>query len=177
MKPVLIVDDESIVRESLRDWLTDAGYETETAEEGEEALRKIGELEFGAMVLDLKLPRKDGLQVLEEARAKSPQLKGIIITAYPSVDTAVRAMKLGAVDYLVKPFAPDTLERMLQEILGPVQVEIKPRVAERYRSEAFTLAHPNCRQCHYAGFSDICAFLETGKCVYLEGLKDARIRL
>jgi len=140
MKPVLTVDDESIVRESLRDWLTDAGYETETAEEGEEALRKIGELEFGAMVLDLKLPRKDGLQVLEEARAKSPQLKGIIITAYPSVDTAVRAMKLGAVDYLVKPFAPDTLEKMLQEILGPVQVEIKPRVAERYRSEAFTLA-------------------------------------
>lgn len=126
MKPVLIVEDEAIMRESLRDWLKDGGYEVETAEEGEEALEKIAKKEFGVAVLDLRLPGKDGLEVLKEATEKDPKIKGIVITAYPSVETAVEAMKMGAIDYIVKPFAPDALERAIQEVLGPVQVEVKP---------------------------------------------------
>ena len=70
MKPVLIVEDETIMRESLRDWLKDGGYEVETAEEGEEALEKIEKKEFSVAVLDLRLPGKDGLEVLKEATAK-----------------------------------------------------------------------------------------------------------
>jgi len=127
MKPVLIVEDEAIVRESLRDWLREQGYEVDTAEAGEEALQKIGEREFGVAVLDLRLPGKDGLEVLREATAQNPKLKGIIITAYPSVKTAVEAMKIGAVDYIVKPFAPDALEKAIEKVLGPVQVEVKPK--------------------------------------------------
>jgi len=126
MRPVLIVEDETIMRESLRDWLKDGGYEVETAKEGEEALEKIGKKEFSVAVLDLRLPGKDGLEVLKEATVKDPKIKGIVITAYPSVETAVEAMKIGAVDYIVKPFAPDALEKAIQEILGPVQVEVKP---------------------------------------------------
>jgi len=117
------------MRESLRDWLKDEGYEVETAEQGEEALQRIAEVDFGVVVLDLRLPGRDGLEVLKEARAQRPQLKGIIITAYPSVETAVEAMKIGALDYLTKPFAPDALEKLIQETLGPVQVEIKPKSA------------------------------------------------
>lgn len=126
MKPVLIVEDEAIMRESLRDWLKDGGYEVETAEEGEEALEKIARKEFGVAVLDLRLPGENGLEVLKKATAQDPKLKGIIITAYPSIETAVTAMKMGAVNYIVKPFTPDALEKAIQEILGPVQVEIKP---------------------------------------------------
>ena len=126
MKPVLIVEDETIMRESLRDWLKDEGYEVETAKEGEEALEKIGQKEFSVAVLDLRLPGKDGLEVLKEATEKDPKIKGIVITAYPSVETAVEAMKIGAVDYIVKPFGPDALDKAIQEILGPVQAEIKP---------------------------------------------------
>jgi len=127
MKPVLIVEDETIVRDSLRDWLSEQGYEVDTAEAGEEALQKIGEREFGVAVLDLRLPGKDGLEVLREATAQNPKFKGIIITAYPSVETAVEAMKIGAVDYIVKPFAPDALEKAIGKVLGPVQVEVKPK--------------------------------------------------
>jgi DNA-binding response OmpR family regulator len=126
MKPVLIVEDENIMRESLRDWLKEEGYEVDTAESGEEALQKIGEKEFGVAVLDLKLPGKDGLEVLREATAQNPKFKGVIITAYPSVETAVEAMKIGAVNYIVKPFAPDALEKAIEEVLGPVQAEVKP---------------------------------------------------
>ena len=123
MKPILIVEDEAVMRESLRDRLTNSGYQIEIAEDGEEALKAIAVQDFGLLILNLKLPGKDGLEVLREARAKSPQLKGIIITAYPSVETAVEAMKEGAVAYLPKPFEFTQLEKVIQEALRPVQEE------------------------------------------------------
>ena len=129
MKPILIVEDEAVMRESLRDWLTDSGYQVETAEEGEEALKTIAEQDFSLAILDLRLPGKDGIEVLREARTKSPQLKGVIITAYPSVQTAVEAMKEGAIDYLPKPFDLNDLEKLIRGTLGPVQVEIRPEAA------------------------------------------------
>ena len=127
MKPILIVEDETIMRESLRDWLTDSGYQVETAEEGEEALKTIAEQDFGVVILDLRLPGKDGIEVLREAKEKNPWLRGIIITAYPSVQTAVAAIKEGAIDYLPKPFDLNELEKLIQETLGSVQVEIRPK--------------------------------------------------
>ena len=127
MKPILIVDDEAVMRESLRDWLTDGGYQVEMASNGEEALKTIAEHDFDVVILDLKLPGKDGIEVLREAREKKPQLKGVIITAYPSVLSAVEAMKEGAIDYLTKPFDLNELEKLIRETLGPVQVEIKPK--------------------------------------------------
>jgi bidirectional [NiFe] hydrogenase diaphorase subunit len=137
MKPILLVEDEAVMRESVKDWLTDVGYQVETAEDGEQALKTIGEQEFGLIILDLRLPGKDGLEVLREARAKHPQLKGVIITAYPSVETAVEAIKHGAVDYLPKPFDLNRLEELVQETLGPVQIEIKP--SREVPSEEVTL--------------------------------------
>ncbi|MBL7165058.1 MAG: response regulator [Dehalococcoidales bacterium] len=129
MKLILIVEDEDIMRESLKDWLKNSGYQVETAKEGGEALRVIGERDFGIAVLDLKLPGKDGLEVLREAKERNPQIKGIIITAYPSVETAVEAMKMGAIDYLPKPFDLNELEELISKTLGPIQVEIRPKVA------------------------------------------------
>jgi len=153
MKPILIVEDEAIMRESLRDWLTESGYQVETAEEGEEALKTIAEQDFGIVILDLRLPGIDGLEVLREAKVNRPQLKGIIITAYPSVQTAVEAMREGAIDYLPKPFDLNDLEKLIRETLGPVQVEIKPKavieeavvepaVAEEVKVEAVIAVAP-----------------------------------
>lgn len=129
MKPILIVEDEAIMRESLRDWLADGGYEVKTAEEGEQALKTMAEQDFDVVILDLRLPGKDGIEVLREARIKRPQLKGIVITAYPSVQTAVEAMKEGALEYLPKPVDLNKLEKLIRDTLGPVQVAIKPQVA------------------------------------------------
>jgi len=131
MKPILVVEDEAIMRDSLRDWLTDGGYPVETAEHGEEALKVVGEQDFSLLILDMKLPGKNGLEVLREAKAQKPKINGIIITAYPSIETAVEAMKLGAVDYLPKPFSLDALEKLIQQTLGPVQLEIKPKAAPK----------------------------------------------
>jgi len=116
-KPILVVDDEPIVRESIRDWLKDAGYQVATAESGEEALEMIDKQEFSVMILDIRLPGKTGINVLNEVKSLNPHIKSIVITAYPSVELAVEAMKLGAVDYLIKPVAPDDLERLIRETL------------------------------------------------------------
>ena len=116
-KPILVVDDEPIVRESIRDWLKDAGYQVATAESGEEALEMIDKQEFSVMILDVRLPGKTGINVLNEVKSLNPHIKSIVITAYPSVELAVEAMKLGAVDYLIKPVAPDDLERLIRETL------------------------------------------------------------
>ncbi|MDD4873757.1 MAG: response regulator [Dehalococcoidales bacterium] len=125
MKPILVVDDEIAIRESIKDWLTDSGYEVRTAGSGELALEAIDEQDFEVAILDLKLPGKSGLEVFKEARTKNPKLNGIFITAYPSIDTAVEAMKEGAMDYLAKPFDMSELEKLIREKIGPLQIEIR----------------------------------------------------
>lgn len=131
-KPILIVEDETILRESLRDWLSDGGYRIETAKDGEEGLKAIGDHDFALVLLDLRLPGKDGIEVLREAKAKKPQLNVVIITAYPSVQTAVQAMKHGALDYLPKPLDLDDLRKLIAGTLMPVPGEIggKPTIGE-----------------------------------------------
>lgn len=126
---VLVVEDEKIMQESLRDWLTEDGFEVATAGDGEQALEIIGREEFGVVVLDLKLPGRDGVEVLKEARTKRPDLKAIIITAYPSVETAVEAMKFGAIDYVPKPFSPEILERLIEQALETATAEVRAEAA------------------------------------------------
>jgi len=125
-KPILLVEDETIVRESLKDWLIDEGHEVVAVEDGEQALEVIGKQEFGVVVLDLKLPGKDGIQVLKEAKEQTPTLKAIIITAYPSVDTAVEATRAGAMEYLTKPFSPEALQQLIEQA-----IEAKPTAAPK----------------------------------------------
>lgn len=123
IESILIVDDEPIVRESLRDWLKDAGYQVATAETGEEALEMMKDRDFGVVILDVRLPGKTGIRVLREVKALKPEIKSIIITAYPTVELADEAKQLGAVDYLIKPIAPEDLERLIRETLIKVESE------------------------------------------------------
>ncbi|MBN1368494.1 MAG: response regulator [Dehalococcoidales bacterium] len=109
---VLIVDDDTIVRESLRDWFKDT-YDVTTAPTGKEALELLHKQNFDVLIVDVRLPEKDGVQVLREAKEIKPQIQSIIMTAYPTVDLAVEAMKLGAVDYLIKPIDPYKLEQLI----------------------------------------------------------------
>jgi DNA-binding NtrC family response regulator len=122
-KPILIVDDEPIVRESIRDWLKDAGYEVATAETGEEALALVEKQDFSVIIMDIRLPGKTGVTVLKEVKVLKPGIKSIIITAYPSAEMVAEAKKLGVVDYLIKPIAPDDLERLVRETLAKVEQE------------------------------------------------------
>ncbi len=129
---VLVVDDEPIVRESIGDWLKDAGYKVATAENGAEALELVEKQDFSVMVLDIRMPGQTGISVLKEVRAQRPWIKSIIITAYPSAETTAEAMKLGAIDYLIKPIVPDNLERLIRETLESMAKE--PTVTTRAKA-------------------------------------------
>jgi DNA-binding NtrC family response regulator len=122
---ILLVEDEAIVRDSLRDWLIEDGYDVECVDSGEEALKRIKQEEFGVIVLDLRLPGIDGLRVFEQAKEMKPETKGVIITAYPSKETLDEARQLGLVDYLVKPFKIADLEKLIGAALGEVAKEKK----------------------------------------------------
>ena len=107
---ILVVDDELIVRSSLEAWLgTEEGYTVDMAESGAQALEKLTAAPFHLMLLDIKMPGMDGVEVLEKAKTIRPDLQVLMMTAYATVETAVDAMKIGAMDYLIKPFEPDDL--------------------------------------------------------------------
>jgi two-component system response regulator HydG len=113
---IMIVDDEMIVRESFYHWFTKSGHQVQTAASGFEALEKLNETAFDLLFVDIKMPGMDGLELLEKVKADYPETMAIIITAYGSIESAVKAMRIGASDYLLKPFKPEQLSLALEKI-------------------------------------------------------------
>jgi two-component system, NtrC family, response regulator AtoC len=122
---LLIVDDERLIRWSLEQTLAKAGYEVSSASTGEAALAAVREDPPDLILLDLKLPDIDGLQVLRQIRELSPHLQVLIMTAYADVGTAVEAMKLGAYDYLPKPIDFENLAVTIRNALEASQLKRK----------------------------------------------------
>jgi len=104
---ILVVDDEAVVRDSLCAWFRQEGRHVDAAESAREALRLCAQGRYDIALLDIKMPGMDGLELQSRLAAADPELTMIIMTAYASVETAVKAMKAGAYDYIVKPFDPD----------------------------------------------------------------------
>lgn len=129
---VLIVDDERNIRLTLSMALETLKIPVDTAENGEEALQKLAETPFKLMLLDLKLPDIDGLEVLRRVVDKHPDTKVIIITAYGSIEVAVEAMKMGAIDFLQKPFQPTEVRDMVRRILQAPPESQPPRNYDYY---------------------------------------------
>jgi CheY-like chemotaxis protein len=120
---MLVVEDEDIMREALFDYFSDSGHTVDTARDGEKALEKLNFEDYNVMIIDLKLPGRDGISVLREAKKKNPKAKVIIITAYPSIETEEKAMQDGALNYLPKPFELDYLETLIRQ---SYEIEIIP---------------------------------------------------
>src|SRR6185312_7683596 len=120
---VLIIDDETAIRESLETLLEFEGYAVQSAETGEEGLAKMAETPFDLVLLDFALPDRNGLEILADIRSRDPQLAVIMITAYGTVDNAVRAMQSGATNFIQKPWDNEKL-------LADVRAAVARRRAE-----------------------------------------------
>ncbi|MBI4538294.1 MAG: sigma-54-dependent Fis family transcriptional regulator [Gemmatimonadetes bacterium] len=134
-RKILIVDDELSVRNSLKQWFLEDGFEVETAEDGEAALRKMHAGPYDILVLDLKMPGMDGITLQRRVQEVDKDATIIILTAYASVETAVEALKLGAFDYVTKPVDPDDLSNIVrnalkQKELAEENIRLKEKVSE-----------------------------------------------
>ena len=134
---VLVIDDEESIREGCRQVLAAAGYLTEVAEDGILGLQVAERSRPPVVLLDLRMPGVSGIEVLEKLRGIDPQIVPIIITGYGSVENAVQSMKLGAFDFVTKPFDPESLLAVVKrgiekhKALQPPPVQIEPRLEVR----------------------------------------------
>jgi DNA-binding response OmpR family regulator len=115
-KPILIVDDEKNIRLTLSQALETLGVEIDTASNGEEALTKLRGREFGLILLDIRMPGMDGMGILRRVHEIRPDIRVIMMTAYGTIESAVEAMKLGAVDFLQKPFDPEEIRELVSRV-------------------------------------------------------------
>ena len=135
---ILVVDDETVVRESLKDWLMEDDYEVGLAASGEDAVSMAQEKSWDVILLDLKMPGMDGLETLKRLKKMMPEAEVLMMTAFATIDTAVQAMKEGAFDYLVKPFDPDEIEMHIKKIVGHKElvlenILLRQKLEEKYQ--------------------------------------------
>ena len=120
---ILIVDDEKNIRLTMRQALQPLGYDVGTAVNGEDALKQLEADDFGLILLDLKMPGMDGLDVLRRVVELRPDIRVILISAHGTVEHAVEAMRLGAVDFIQKPFVPKELRDIVTQVLDRHKLE------------------------------------------------------
>ncbi|MBI2933610.1 MAG: sigma-54-dependent Fis family transcriptional regulator, partial [Planctomycetes bacterium] len=130
---ILIIDDEKLIRWSLSERLKKEGFEVGEAADGSSAVQALSADSVALALVDLKLPDTDGISLLRHIQANTPETTVIIITAYSSVDTAVEAMKLGAYDYITKPF---NLDELAISVRRAIEVRSLKRAADDRLREA-----------------------------------------
>jgi DNA-binding response OmpR family regulator len=153
---VLIIDDDEGIRALCGKFVLSVGMEPHAAGEGESGMALVEKLRPEYVLLDINLPGRNGMDLLKDIRGAYPETRVVMITGYVSVDRAVTAMKLGAYDYLTKPFSPDRL----REVLGagrraapsaPPEVTCPPARIRRVWLIANSLFQRREGRCEYAG--------------------------
>lgn len=119
---ILIVDDEEIVIRSCLRILGEGEYQVDAVQDGVEALQKINEVDYDVIILDIMMPKISGLEVLRQVKEAYPGVEVIMVTGLSQTATAVESVKLGAFDYLPKPFGPDELKLVVERAFAKRQL-------------------------------------------------------
>jgi len=120
---ILVVDDEPLMCRSLSEVISRAGYEVFTASNGFEALEFIQQEQISVVITDINMPKMDGIEVLKQAKAICPNISVIILTGFATIDSAVEAMRNGALDYITKPFSPSKIKSVIEKAISNVYPE------------------------------------------------------
>jgi len=148
---ILIVDDEFSVRDSLFNWFRKDGFQVETAENAAQALKCLQQTSYDVILLDIKMPGIDGMELLGRIIEIDPTMIVIMITAYASVDTAVQALKQGAFDYVTKPIDPDELGHLIRNgiekrRLKSENVQLREKIEELSRADEIVGESPQMQK-------------------------------
>jgi DNA-binding NtrC family response regulator len=138
---IMVVDDEMIIRESLAGWLERDGYQVDTAASGERALEMLASTRYDIMLVDIKMEGMSGLDLLKIVNDRDLDTAMVMITAYGSINSAIEAMKRGAVEYLLKPFDPEEIGLLIEKIISRQEQEkenayLRDEVKQRTRFES-----------------------------------------
>lgn len=144
---ILVVDDEDIVRESLRDWLDGVGYKVDIAESADKALRIIKKKKIKIMIADLIMPGMNGIELMKKAREIEPTISTVIITAHGTIQTAITAIREGAYDYVEKPFCPEKVELLIKNLvehqnLVEENISLRRKIEDRFHFEGIIAKSP-----------------------------------
>ena len=144
---ILVVDDEDIVRESLRDWLDGVGYKVDIAESADKALRIIKQKKIKIMIADLIMPGMNGIELMKKAREIVPTISTVIITAHGTIQTAITAIREGAYDYVEKPFCPEKVELLIKNLvehqdLIEENISLRRKIEDRFHFEGIIAKSP-----------------------------------
>src|SRR6204780_460840 len=131
MARILIVDDQDMMRDSLAQILVREGHEVVAATDGASACARLGAARFDLLITDLRMPKMTGLELLAEAKRLRPEMPVVLMTAFASVANAVEAMKLGAYDYIQKPFNGDEIKLLVDRTLEHSRLRLENQA---YRS-------------------------------------------
>jgi len=140
---ILVVDDEENVCQSVKKILSRKGYEVSQALTVDDAMKLINDLSFDLVITDLMIPGTSGMELIQIIREKYPELDVIMITGYASIESAVKATKLGASAYLPKPFTPDELTKVTQRALSNRMIRVKAKPASKTQPEAQNIPDEN----------------------------------
>lgn len=132
---ILVVDDEITVCESIKKILSRQGYTVDNTLNAEDAIKKINESAYDLVITDLMMPNTNGLELLQIIKDYYPELEVVVVTGYASIDTAIKATKLGASDYIPKPFTPDELMQVTRKALEKRKTITKSRKKEDIKEE------------------------------------------
>ncbi len=148
---ILIVDDERIVRESLLHWFEEDGYDVESAEDGEIALKMFDKSKYDLLLVDMKMPGISGLELLKKIKEIDKETIVILITAFASVPSAITALKDGAYDYVTKPVDPDELAHLVkkaleQKALKHENIQLKENIEEIIKPDNFIGESPQMKK-------------------------------
>ena len=148
---VLIVDDEANARNALAELLDDAGYSVSTAADGRTALLQLEQVDPDVVLTDLKMPGMDGLSLIERGRPMSPHTTFIVMTAFATIDTAVKAIKLGAESYLTKPLELDAVMAIVDRALDRTRLsreaaQLRERFDDRFQLGNILGEHPSMQR-------------------------------
>jgi len=132
---ILIVDDEQVVRDSLVHWFLEEGYDVDSASNASDALAKLAGRELDLVIADIRMPGMDGIELLEKIKSEQLDTSVIMMTGYASVETAIRALKHGAFDYITKPFDPDELSVVARNALEQHRLKRENRLLREQLTE------------------------------------------
>lgn len=186
---VLIVDDDPVIGLSCKKILAGEGFVVLTVEDGESAIKKVSDENFDLVITDVRLPDVNGLIVLKESRIVQPSADVVVISGYPAIEDAQESMRLGAFEYLEKPFTPDFMLNIVKKVFDKKGWILRKEYISQFKKyivplsemDEFTIyykdgmwARPIIKEEVWEVGIDIRHFLVSGQLIYIELLKNLK---